>query len=267
MPTRNEGIKTFIDFLNEVHFDDEPIDTAALYKMANHFNQVASYMTQSAPILFIYDYTKSSYISVSENTREILQHDARDFLKGGFHFFFNNYHPDDFKIFNHEIAPFNINFLISVPQHFHQRYVFSHNFRLLNRLKQPVHLYQRSIFITSQKSGLPLCNIGMAVDVNNLKKDSVIHHSIEECQFGESGNPKKLVMEKYYYPDSEDKLFTRRERDILDALANGMSSKEISDKLFISEHTVISHRRNMHQKTNTKNIAALIAYAIRRSII
>lgn len=64
----------------------------------------------------------------------------------------------------------------------------------------------------------------------------------------------------------EDSL-SARELDVLKLLVKGMSNKEISDKLFISTHTVISHRKNITQKLNIKSVAGLTVYAILNELI
>lgn len=62
-------------------------------------------------------------------------------------------------------------------------------------------------------------------------------------------------------------LITGREMDVLIHLVHGLSNKEIADKLNISIHTVVSHRKNIIQKTGIKSQAGLTIYAISKKII
>jgi len=55
---------------------------------------------------------------------------------------------------------------------------------------------------------------------------------------------------------------TRREHEILQLLAKGMTSLEIAEKIFVSPLTIETHRRNLIQKFNVNNIAALIHKAM-----
>ncbi|MFH1120284.1 MAG: LuxR C-terminal-related transcriptional regulator [Bacteroidota bacterium] len=60
---------------------------------------------------------------------------------------------------------------------------------------------------------------------------------------------------------------SEREMDVLIQLVHGLSNKEIADKLNISIHTVVSHRKNIIQKTGIKSQAGLTIYAISKKII
>lgn len=60
---------------------------------------------------------------------------------------------------------------------------------------------------------------------------------------------------------------SERERDIVRCVAMGMSNKEIADALFISIHTVITHRRNIAQKLQIHSPAGLTIYAIVNKIV
>jgi DNA-binding NarL/FixJ family response regulator len=59
----------------------------------------------------------------------------------------------------------------------------------------------------------------------------------------------------------KEEVFSQREREVLNLLSEGKSSKEIADTLFITERTVESHRKNMLEKGRVKNTVELIAYA------
>ncbi|MDL2227357.1 LuxR C-terminal-related transcriptional regulator [Odoribacter sp. OttesenSCG-928-L07] len=60
---------------------------------------------------------------------------------------------------------------------------------------------------------------------------------------------------------------TDREKDVLIAVAKGLMNKEIADKLNISIHTVISHRKNITRKTGIKSVSGLTVYALINNLI
>jgi DNA-binding NarL/FixJ family response regulator len=60
---------------------------------------------------------------------------------------------------------------------------------------------------------------------------------------------------------SKEETFSQREREVLELLSQGKSSKEIANHLFIAERTVESHRKNMIEKAKVKNTVELIAYS------
>lgn len=58
-----------------------------------------------------------------------------------------------------------------------------------------------------------------------------------------------------------------REIEVLKLIAEGMTNAEIADKLFTSKRTIESHRQNIIEKTQVKNTAALIKYALNNGLI
>jgi len=60
---------------------------------------------------------------------------------------------------------------------------------------------------------------------------------------------------------------TKREKEILKLIAEGFSSQEVADKLFISLRTVETHRMNINQKLDVKNTAGLVKEALKRGLI
>jgi DNA-binding NarL/FixJ family response regulator len=60
--------------------------------------------------------------------------------------------------------------------------------------------------------------------------------------------------------------FTRREKEILNLICQQYTSEEIAEKLFISVKTVHGHRNNLLQKTNSRNAAGLVVYALKNDM-
>ncbi|MGZ3943281.1 MAG: response regulator transcription factor, partial [Bacteroidia bacterium] len=60
---------------------------------------------------------------------------------------------------------------------------------------------------------------------------------------------------------------TAREVEIVRLIAEELSNAQIGEKLFISERTVETHRKNIFRKTNTKSVAGLIKYAISNKLV
>lgn len=75
---------------------------------------------------------------------------------------------------------------------------------------------------------------------------------------------KKLAFHSFRSLQTNDNL-TNREMDILQLICKGLTTQEISEKLFISINTVETHRTNIFRKANVKNIAGLIVWAIKNN--
>ena len=58
-----------------------------------------------------------------------------------------------------------------------------------------------------------------------------------------------------------------RESEIIRLVAEGLTNKEIADKLFLSTHTVTTHRKNIMAKLGVNNTAGLVLFAIRNNIV
>lgn len=70
-------------------------------------------------------------------------------------------------------------------------------------------------------------------------------------------------------PDSQNKepVITRREKEVMELIAEGLTNNEIAQKLFISNTTVDSHRKNLLAKLGAKNTASLVRIAAQLKII
>jgi len=92
--------------------------------------------------------------------------------------------------------------------------------------------------------------------------------------FMDSSVSHKVVKKLMQFPEKGAKItdasydtLTPREQEIMVLLAEGLSSKEIADKLFISPKTVDNHRSNIFRKLNLHSVIELIRYAARLGIV
>jgi DNA-binding NarL/FixJ family response regulator len=92
--------------------------------------------------------------------------------------------------------------------------------------------------------------------------------------FMDSSVSHKVVEKLMEFPEKEVKMtdasydtLTRREQEIMVLLAQGLSNKQIAEKLFISPKTVENHRSNILRKLNIHSTIELVRYAARLGII
>lgn len=102
--------------------------------------------------------------------------------------------------------------------------------------------------------------------LKNASTDEVLG-AINKVVAGEIGVSKNVQDIIDSVKSGELPVITRREKEVLHWLAQGLNSAEIGDKIFISPLTVESHRRNLLQKFKVTNVAALIHNAMEMKYI
>lgn len=88
--------------------------------------------------------------------------------------------------------------------------------------------------------------------VSNVWKDFLNERSNSE-----------LIMNSQFYEKGE---ISDREKEIMRMLCKQMNSKEIAEKLSMSQHTVNTHRQNIMKKLNTDNVVGIAIYAVKHGI-
>lgn len=114
-------------------------------------------------------------------------------------------------------------------------------------------------------------------DIYNLEEWLALHANVEESIF----IPAILELEKKNKPDDvvpalssllgtpadNGESLSDREKDVVVGVVQGLTNKEIADKLFIAPNTVITHRRNIARKLQIHSIAGLTIYAIVNKLV
>lgn len=85
-------------------------------------------------------------------------------------------------------------------------------------------------------------------------------------QFSNMMTREYVRLNKIKSNENPRKSLSKREKEILSLLVEGLTSIEIAEKLFISHRTVEKHRANIHKKLGLKNVASLVRYALEHKL-
>jgi len=102
---------------------------------------------------------------------------------------------------------------------------------------------------------------------NKYSADAYIHYSDRQDKIMDCFESLKEDLDKKYKKEKSDDTISAREKNILKHIALGLTNKEIADQLFISIHTVVTHRKNITQKLGIKSVSGLTVYAILNNLI
>ncbi|MEO9022179.1 MAG: helix-turn-helix transcriptional regulator [Ginsengibacter sp.] len=255
----------YIEKLSQQNFGPQKLNIDGVENILSLNYSFHSLFSHSIPMIYLLDYTSGRYLRMSKSTQLILGYDCKEWIEHGIDFTIDHYAGDDLKVYNEKIFPDRLQILKNIPTTEQPNYIFTYNLRLKNSKGEFVNLLQRNCFMKSDQNGLPLLSLGVVTNIEHYKKENPVIQLVEKI------SPESLatetVFKKVYYLYEEDRIFSKREKEVLLWVADGLNSKEIADKLFISEGTVINHRKNMLMKSGAKNVAELISFAMGNFII
>ena len=218
-----------------------------------------------APIFFVADYAKRKYLYIDPSCKTVLGYDL-DFLSdAGPAYFTGLWNKDDFRIFNENIFPEILNFFQQQHIHDYCDYSFSFNYRIKTSNGNYLAMLQRSTYFVEPRSRKPLAVVGFIIDITHFKEGTSVIFTIERIDRNFYTLSKTPVLKKTYFPEACTEL-SKREMQIIQLMREGLSSKQIADKLFVSINTINNHRQNMLAKTCCKNTAELISFALQKGL-
>lgn len=178
-------------------------------------------------------------------------------------YIFDNMHPDDmprFIAYEQKVTDFFNN--LSPDKTL--KYKVSYDFRLRNGEGNYEWILHQATTIQSDEQGAVLRVLGIHTIISHIK---TIDKPAGLSFIGLDGEPSFYNVEVDSFYSSTKEILTPREKEILKLIIDGKTSDEIALILFISKHTVNSHRKNMLRKSNCKTNSELIVKAITDGLI
>lgn len=260
---------SFNTYLESVRYDKHETDILQVKERMKLFEGVPRAISAGLHPSTVYslNYRQRAYSFFANPANNLMGHCLDTFLEGGVDFMLTVFHKDDFGIFNDRIFPRIVEFLRSVPADTHSQYLFTLAHRAYAADGGERYIMQKQKFITDSETNLPMASVGSILDITTHGNEHAFMLRIDKEVATPGGTYLENTCSEMFYCCPAEALFTKREREVIGWLAEGLTGKEIADKLFISENTVANHRKNILRKSNTKNVAQLIGYALRNRII
>ncbi|TXK52142.1 PAS domain-containing protein [Pontibacter qinzhouensis] len=220
-------------------------------------------MLNSSPcVIKVLNLCTQQYEFVSDNVFELFGYSKNEFLQHGLSFSNTIAHPEDLQ-HSWKLIKKIWDFILHVPLAEQVQYKFSYDFRIVKPCGKVVRVLAQNSVLQTDSHGNITHVLIVYSDISHLKK-----HSDVATSFISSGTS------VYHFTSVEDnkagstiKSLSKRELEIVKLMSEGYSSKLIADKLFISFHTVNTHRQKIMEKTNTHNTGGLVQYAVSQGLV
>lgn len=186
---------------------------------------------------YLFDVKGACFRHISRDIEKVLGYDPDEMT---IEYFFSRIHPDDQPaLLNYEKEI--VNFFQKLPADKIAKYKFSYDYRIQNSQGNYVRLLQQVMTFQFDDPKDILLTLGIHTDISHIKKENTTSLSF----IGLDGEPSYIDVEtaKVYKPSKN--ILTPREKEIVRMIIAGEKTSAIAEKLFLSVHTVNTHRKNI----------------------
>jgi DNA-binding CsgD family transcriptional regulator len=233
----------------------ESIENNSRFIPGEHFKKI---LNQSSLFFFSVDFSRMRYIFLSQGVKNVLGYDRSAWFKEGLNFAFKILLSEDRQILK-SIHNEMFNVFYNTPVSKRGKLSFDFDLRVIAASGKTVRINHRTIFVEMDQDGNPLVDFNICTDISSIKPSgpSILTIKSED----------RLIREIHFDIQDHGYTFSKRELDILSLVSRGLNSTEIGKELFISFHTVNTHRKNMLHRTNCKNSSELVNYAKNKGLM
>jgi PAS domain S-box-containing protein len=207
----------------------------------------------------VFSFQRLQFDFVSDEIKEVLGYTREEF---SVEMIMQCIHPNDRAWFlNCQDAA--ASFLMGLTPKKQMKYKMRFDYRIKKKDGEYIRVMQQVVVIQNDDEGKILRTLVVLTDISHLKKNDQVVMSY----IGMDGEQSYLNVNVQNMFLEKNSLLSRREKEVLYLLAEGLLSKQIAESLYISKHTVDSHRKNLLRKTGSESTAALVKKAITDGLI
>jgi DNA-binding CsgD family transcriptional regulator len=212
---------------------------------------------QNNAVVFLWNAYTNRFLYMSDKLKVLNGLEPAEFTTlTGVEYALTQVHPDHLQPLLHLWKKLTINYCAENNIDDYKSFKICLNYLFKNAAGEFMQILHRPVILEVDENNKPSLILNFTYHVDYIKrKDSmggvVIHEdSINICDYNHD--------QKDFEPT---KTFSTQELKILELLGKGYHSKAIADQLFISSHTVDTHRRNLIKKTNCLDTTGVVAFA------
>lgn len=243
----------YYHLLGQQQFVENELDYSVLEKLKPSLSQLSNLSNSG---ITVFDLFKKEHVFASYNFSNILGYDLTEINKGGNEYFNSRVHPEDLL----NLLKFGITilkFYYQLPVKYRADYKFVNEYRVKGSKDDYIRVIEQHQSLELDKYGniwLALSVIDISPNQSDLQQVKSQLYNIKTGELINLNNPNGNTISK-------------REKEILSLIKEGLLSKEISNKLSISIHTVNTHRQRILEKFNVSNSHEAINLASRMGLM
>ncbi len=213
---------------------------------------------------FIFDLAESCVKSVSGRVENVLGYEPAQF---DITTYLDRMEPRDLEKMHAKEATGRLFFTEFIAPELMNKYKIVYTFRIRRKDGRLINILHQSMPIHKNTVGRFRYTLNIDMDIS--------HWKLPECNrvsFISTNGQRSYYNIDPFNPDFEAAgdsagIFTRREIEVLEAIAAGATNPMIAEQLSVSRNTVDTHRKNLLRKSGYSNITQLIADCVRQGII
>lgn len=209
---------------------------------------------------FVEDYRIGGYIFFSPSFTDVVNYPADGLKKKGLRHYASLIHQQDWEIFNESIFKDIIDFLAAASTKAEVKHRFIFNYRIQQPNGNVLHIRQINHYLKLDPKAKPLVNSSHCTIIPYPLPSNKITYLAQSLN--KNGIWENEDVKIFLPGEAQAQSLSPAELNILQWIRKGYSSEKIAQELNRSLHTVKTHRKNMLEKTQTRNTAELLQFSL-----